>query len=185
MVIVISSVLTLIAVGSYSGFRKARLVRTGAESLNSAFVAARSYAISGNQWYRVVMQFRNPVTGDEEYSYWVDELPPNPNPSDPPNPYDLRDVPARRMKVTTPEFLQPGLKIADVTFGTTPTATLVQYPNDRYAIFRFGPSGETMESGAVHLIENVADSRIESNYYTIKIYSPTAKSKIFAEALKY
>lgn len=174
VVFAITAILTLLTVGGYANFRKNRQIRSGAESVNSVFVAARSYAIATGQWHRVVFQFRNP-DGREQYSYWVDEIDPftnsTPNPGVP--------EPARRAKVTTPDVLPEQVRITDIKVD--PYATEFSYPTNTYVVVRFFPDG-TSDNVAVHLLGLNGDPNNDAHYYTVKVYAPTGKSKIIADS---
>jgi prepilin-type N-terminal cleavage/methylation domain-containing protein len=184
VVIAIMSLLTLISVGTYSSFRKGRKIASGAEGVSTAFSTARSYAIAGNGWYTVVFQFRNPVTGAEESSYWIDEVYPDSGASAPStsNPFPPAHLQRKRPRVTTPQLLPDGVRISDVAVNTTGTMTYTDQTASQVAVL-FQPDS-TSDQASVHLIETVADPAIDTNYYTIKLYRPTAKAKIFPNAVK-
>jgi prepilin-type N-terminal cleavage/methylation domain-containing protein len=173
VVFAITAILTLIAVGSYASFRKSRQIRSAAESVNSVFVAARSYAIATGQWHRVVFQFKN-LAGAEQYSYWVDEIDPFtsavPNPAIP--------EPARKAKITTPDVMQEQVKISGIKIDPYPTE--FAHPADTYVVVRFFPDG-TSDMTSVYLLPIGADPAQDVNYYTVKVYSPTGKSKIIPD----
>lgn len=184
VVFAIVATISAVAVGSYSSFRKGRRIQSGAAMVNSLFVTARSYAISTNQHYRVVLQMRNPQTRTEQYALWIDQVSAPSEAS--PNPSTLDE--AVRAKVTTPELLPEGLRISDtlvtvVESGQTPTTTTVQFPKDNYAVVHFSPDG-TSDGAVVHLIDAASDPAVAENYYTVKLYQPTAATKILAEAKK-
>jgi prepilin-type N-terminal cleavage/methylation domain-containing protein len=174
VVFAITAVLSLIAVGTYANFRKNRQIRSAAESINSVFVAARSYAIATGQWHRVVFQMENPSTSAEQYSFWVDQIDPftslDPAPSVP--------EPAVKPKITTPDFLPERVRISDIEINTT--STTYQYPADPFVIGRFFPDGSS-DMITVHLLQKDSDPNVDSNYFTIKVYPPTGQAKIFPD----
>jgi len=173
IVVVIAMILTILAVGSYSAMRQRRNLRAAATSFNSALVTARSYAVSRNEWHRVVVQFRDPTTNNESPLYWIDEIPPGsntvPNPAIP--------EPAARPKVTTPQGLPVGVHFLDANVaGTTITATA-----NNYAIIRFFPNGSSDEA-EVRLYEDSVVANRPTPIQTVKLYGATSKSRIFGDA---
>lgn len=173
IVFAIIAIISLIAIGSYANFRRGRQIRSAAENINSVFVAARSFAITSGNWNRVVFQLRNPLSGKEEYSYWIDEL--DPNPTGPPNP--VVPPPPKTPKIITPIPLIEGVKIADVTLPSQ-VPTTYDISNSDYILVFFSPQG-TSDTALVHLLStDVSDSTVAASYYTVRLYGPTAKSKI-------
>lgn len=169
VVVVIASIITLVVVGSYAAIKQRRSLRSGSESLNSALVTARSYAVSRNAWHRLVLQFReSPTTGDE-FRYWIDEITPGSNTS--PNQATLE--PAVRPKLTTPQDLPASVSILDVTVnGTTYTGA-----NENYVVIRFFPDGSSDEA-TIRLLEDSQVGQRGTATAIIRLYSATAKSKI-------
>jgi prepilin-type N-terminal cleavage/methylation domain-containing protein len=174
VVIVIIGILTLVVISSYSTFRRTTRIKGGAQRINSCLVAARAHAVSTNSWYRVVLQL-------DTNSFWIDEIEPDSNAT--PNP--ALPEPARRPKVTTPEQLPTGLKITDVVVAAqTPDGTIpapFQYPPDRFIVIRFRPDGSS-DYAAIHLLGDNTDPAVDQNYYTVLLYSATAKSRIIPRA---
>jgi prepilin-type N-terminal cleavage/methylation domain-containing protein len=173
VVVLIAMILSVLAVGSYSAMKQRRNLRTAAESFNSALVTARSYAVSRNEWHRVVVQFRDPTTLTESPSYWIDEIPPGSNAT--PNP----TVPeaAARPKVTTPQNLPTGVHFLDASIGgTTFTATATNF-----VIIRFFPNGSSDEFDIRMYEDSVAGNR-PTPIQTVKLYGATPKSRIFGDA---
>lgn len=184
VVLAIIAIASVVVVGSYSNFRKGRRIQSGAAMINTLFATARSYAISTNQHYRVVLQMRNPMTQAEEYVLWIDQV--YSDVQEAPNPSLL--APAQKPKVTTPETLAQGLRIADATVnvvrpGQTATNQTMQYSTNNYAVIHFAPDG-TSDGATVHLIDAESDPAVSTNYHTIKLYQPTASSKIYADVRK-
>src|SRR5690606_26121899 len=75
-VVVIALILTLLAVNSYSAMKQRRSLRSGAEAVRDALVNARSLAVSRNAWHRVVLQVKDPTTGEAKFGFWIDEIDP-------------------------------------------------------------------------------------------------------------
>lgn len=172
-------VLTLVAVGSYATFRKSRQIRSAAEMVNSAFVNARSYAIARNATHRVVFQFRNPVTGAQEYSFWVDQTS-DAEAEAPVGPAKAPALPATAgiPKVVTPVQLIPEIRI----YGISPIdGTEFTPAQANYVVVRFKPDGSS-DSAAVHLISDSGNAADASSFYTVKLSSPTGKSRVYANA---
>jgi hypothetical protein len=166
-------ILSVLAVGSYSAMKQRRNLRTAAESFNSALVTARSYAVSRNEWHRLVIQFRDPVTVAESGVYWIDEVAPGSNST--PNP-GTPEVPVRP-KITTPQNLPLGVHFLDASIGgTTFTATA-----NNFVIIRFFPNGSSDEADVRLYEDSVAGNR-PTPIQTVKLYGATAKSRIFGDA---
>lgn len=175
VVVLITGLLSLVAVGSYSVMKQRRNLRGAAQSLNSVFVTARSYAVSRNAWHRVVLQFKDPVSGEEKPLYWIDEIQPNsnttPNPTFPEDPV--------RPKITTPQPLPVGVHFLDANVnGTTYTAAL-----EHYLVIRFLPNGST-DQASVRLYEDSQAANRPTPITTIKLFAATGKSKIIADTGK-
>ncbi|MCX7018949.1 MAG: prepilin-type N-terminal cleavage/methylation domain-containing protein [bacterium] len=185
VVIVMIMILTLMAIGSYANFRKSRRIRSAAENVNSAFVAARSYAIANDKWYRVVFQLKNPQTGAAQYAVWIDEI--QRNTSRPPNPANatINDG-VTRPKITTPEFLPEAVAVtgAVINNGVDPVFTLTSDGNN-YFLVRFMPDGSS-DQASIYLWDTQSPSATPltpppHSYYTVKLYAPTARSHIYPE----
>jgi prepilin-type N-terminal cleavage/methylation domain-containing protein len=174
IVVIIAGIVSFIAVGSYSAMKQRRNLRSAAESVNSAFVTARSYAVSRNAWHRVVFQLRETGTGvaSDRTNYWIDEIEPNSNTT--PNPVFPED--AVRPKITTPQPLPVGIHLLDANInGTTYTATAEQY-----LVIRFLPDGSS-DSAGVRLTEDSQAANRPQPVYTVRLYPATGKSKIMTD----
>lgn len=172
VVVVVTSIVSLVAVGSYSAMKQRRNLRGAAESVNSIFVTARSYAVSRNAWHRVVFQFRDPASGDEKPLYWIDEI--QPNSSTTPNP--ALPEPAVRPKLTTPQLLPVGIHFLDANVnGTTYTASAEQN-----LVVRFLPNGSS-DQASIRIYEDSQAGNRATPITTIKLFAATAKSKIISD----
>jgi Tfp pilus assembly protein FimT len=168
-------ILSLAAVGSYASFRKGRRVVLASQTLASTLGAARTYAISTNGWYRVVLQFRNPVDNQVQYAYWIDEIEPNTNTV--PNPgTNLVTQNVKRAKITTPEKLTESVEIASAISMTT--ATVVTAQTGSYAIVRFFQDGSS-DMASIRLRDRTGDPSSPSSLSTIKVYPGTGKTQVF------
>lgn len=180
-VVAIVGILSATSVGLYSGYARDRRITAAASMVNSVLMTARSQAISANRWYTVVFQFRDPLTGTDSPSVWVDEVQANytqPGPSSdaPFGPTYYRRVTPR---VTTPQPFPEGVQLTDIVVGTTNTLTAA---NGHVAVV-FRADG-TSDYASIHLLDTASDPADDSKYTTVKLYSPTAKSKIFPNERK-
>jgi Tfp pilus assembly protein FimT len=173
MVLLIIMVLSVGAVGGYLRFRESRAIKTGAENLMAAFAAARSFAISTNSPHRLVIETRDPVTGAERVSYWVDEI--FPGSSDEPFP-TLPDQ-ARTPRVTTPEFLPEGVRLYDITSrDITATADSINY-----AVIRFFRDGST-DGARLRLIDsNIPTEAQARRVATVRLFPATGQRTLRME----
>lgn len=179
VVLTIAGILTLIAIGSYSNFREGRRLRSAAQGINSLFVSARSYAITTGKPHRVVFQLQDPITSSQRFVAWIDEY-------DPLQPLDsapvtVMPVTTVRPKITTPEPMTEGVRVADFTVAPEGgTSVTLQYPftSANYAVIRFMADG-TSDYADVHLLEETGDVSLSRDYYTVRLYSATAKPKMY------
>lgn len=179
VVLAIVLVVTLVAVGGYANLRKGRSVRTAAEAVQALLVGARAYAITTNGHYRVVIQMRNPSTGQEQTSYWIDEIYPSDAEVTTPNPA----VPeaAKTPKITTPELLPEDVDLADVEVVQVKDpgiSTKASPETTSYAVIRFFPDGSS-DGATVRLVRGgalTADNNPRA--YVIRLVAPTAKARI-------
>lgn len=172
IVVLIASIVTLTAIGSYSAMRQRRNLIGTAATLNSAMITARSYAVSRNAWHRLVIQFRNPGSQAEDYAWWIDEIPPNSNTT--PNP-TVPD-PAVRAKLTTPQRPPAGIQFLDANVrGTTYTASA-----NNYVVIRFQPDGSS-DDAVVRLTEDSTVGNRAAPVAAVKLYAATAKSKVLKD----
>ncbi|PKO18877.1 hypothetical protein CVU37_05760 [candidate division BRC1 bacterium HGW-BRC1-1] len=180
-VVAIVGILSATSVGIYAGYARDRRITAAASMVNSVLMTARSQAISANKWYTVVFQFRDPLTGADSPSVWIDEVlanytQPGPSSDAPFGPTYYRRVTPR---VTTPQPLPEGVQLTDIVVGTTNTLTAA---NGHVAVV-FKADG-TSDYASVHLLDAASDPVDDSKYTTVKLYSPTAKSKIFPNERK-
>jgi prepilin-type N-terminal cleavage/methylation domain-containing protein len=172
VVVVITSIISLVAVGSYAVMKQRRNLRGAAQSINSAFVTARSYAVSRNAWHRVTFQLKDPANGQEKPLYWIDEI--QPNSSTTPNPAFPET--AVRPKITTPQPLPVGVHFLDINVnGTTFTAA-----SEQYIVVRFMPNGSSDQAN-VRIYEDSQAGNRPTPITTIRLYAATGKSKIVSD----
>lgn len=176
VVVTIIIILTLSAVGGYTRFAAARHVESGAESIRMVLNTARSYAISTNRWHRVVFQFRNPMTGQEDFTYWIDDI--YQNTSTTPNPASPGTDPGiLKPKVTSPEPLDSVLRIASVRVDNGVTNNTYDSQTNNAVVVRFKPDGSS-DGVLVNLLRKNQDRTNASNYTQIKVYSPSGSSRV-------
>ncbi|RMH27525.1 MAG: prepilin-type N-terminal cleavage/methylation domain-containing protein [Candidatus Hydrogenedentota bacterium] len=174
VVVLIIAVLSVVAVGSYASFRNARRLNLGASSLANTFSTARSYAISTNKWHRVVVQLKNPVSGIEEFAYWIDEIAagsstiPNPSPAN-------VGAGVVRSKLVGVGTLPEDVRVAEAAVHTT--GTLITPSTDYFAIVRFKPDGSA-DMASLHLEDMRASPAGPNRLATIKVYPATGKVQL-------
>ncbi len=181
-VIVLS--VTLMAVGAYANLRRSRTVKTAAEAVQAAFVAARAYAITTNGTYRVVIQMRDPSMTSSQVSYWIDEI----YRGDDSPPFSNVPSGAKTPKLSTPALLPEDVDLFDVTVTQTRPVQLQvtgSATTADFATVRFFPDGWS-DAAEVRLVrdgELTADAT-NPHAYAIRMAPATAKSKIVAAELQ-
>jgi len=169
VVVIIAALVTLAVVGSYASMKQRRSLKTAMESLNSALVTARSYAVSHNAWHRLVFQFR-PATGQpDEFLYWIDEIAPASNTTI--NPQALE--PAVKAKLTTPERFPASVSVLDATIN----GVTVVPANSNYMVIRFFPDGSS-DDVTIRLLEDSTVGQRGNAIGTIRLFGATAKPKM-------
>lgn len=172
-VVSIALILTVVAVNSYSSMQQRRSLRSGAQSVRDAMINARSLAVSRNAWHRLVFQWRDPVTNEAEYGFWIDEI--DPGTSTTPNPITLE--PATRALVVPWKGLPDSVHVVDASVrGTTYTATAT----NPYIVIRFMPNGSSDQAN-VRLLEESHAPPSGSIFSQIRLFSATAKPAILAD----
>lgn len=153
IVLAILSIFSTLAVLSYGTYRKSLRLKSAAREINTLFSTARNLAIEQNSYFQATIDISN-------RRIWVDKINYLSNISEP--------------KITTPKQLNDFVTITDVTVNsrtdTSGVAHIVFRPN------------ATSDYATVHLIRESDDTTVEENYYTIRVYSSTAKSRIYPDA---
>jgi prepilin-type N-terminal cleavage/methylation domain-containing protein len=174
VVVLIIAVLSVVAVGSYTSFRNARRLNFAASALTNTFATARSYAISSNKWHRVVVQLKNPVSGIEEFAYWIDEIASGSSTVPNPSPANI-GAGVVRSKLIGVGTLFDDVRVAEVAVNTT--GTLITPSTDYFAVVRFKPDGSA-DLASLHLEDMRASPAGPNRLATIKVYPATGKVQL-------
>lgn len=149
IVMLILSILSGLAIFSYSEFRSYLRVRSAAQEIVSTLSAARSMAINQNGYFRVGF---NMDTG----SIWVDEV----------DSYGRLSQP----QVIHPHFINEQVKIVAIKVEDNFFLNGIGY-------IQFYPTA-TAQNSTIYLRKSNAPD-VDENYYTIKIFPGTGKAKIY------
>ena len=179
-VCLIICILSAISILGYANYRKSRRVRSAADSLSAAFTAARANAISTNRWYRVVMQIRDLETSAPAGSIWLDEILSHSNTTPNPTTTTITNGVVRG-KVTTPEPMPESVAFSDSVINNDGVTYKLPATGNQYFVVRFLPDG-TSDQASIRLYDTLSDANTTSSYYTVKVYAPTARPKVFPEA---
>ena len=126
------------------------LDRSTAEQIQTLFSTARALAINQNAYFQAVLDL-------DTSGLWIDQIDQTGTVTTP--------------KLTTPENWSLYVRILDAQVDGAPTSGgLVR--------IQFRPNG-TSDSARILLLSEGGDSRATSNTSTIKLYSATARSRIF------
>lgn len=159
-VIVIMMVLVSLALSGFRIFQHQLPIKSSATRLNEALATARTFAISRNSFFRVTLDLDNG-------NFWVDEI------VDPAvNPTALPTTP----KVIPTEGIDNNVIIEGV-LDTGSTAVLTT----GFQHFVFGPDGAADRDARIFFIMRGDDPAAEQNFYTVRLYSPTGHSQVFAK----
>ena len=149
-VIVIIAILSSLSVIGFRRSRQTSLIDSESRKIRNAFSTARSWAIGQSGYFQVVISL-------DDSSYWIDQI--------------NAAGTVTRAKVITPEAIHDLVEITDLSIGSVSYTSGVQY-------VRFYPNGRSNEV-TVHLILAAADHSDAAQYYTIRLYGPTARANIF------
>ena len=180
VVVALMLILSGAIIGIYAWAKTEQKVAAGAKRVNSLFITARSFAVIDNGWYAAVFQFRNPVTNAKEATFWIDEVYKDSASAaaTATNPFPPSYLQRKRPRITTPIGLPSGVELSDVVINTTGTVLYNDSAYSQVAILFRGDG--TSDQASVHLHDAAADPADLTSYYTVKLYGPTAKSKVFA-----
>lgn len=149
-VVVIMALLATMAIAVYSNQRRALRSRLSAKQIETLFSTARTLSINQNAHFQAVLDLATS-------GLWIDQV-------------DADGSPVS-YKITTPETMSSYVQVVDVSVnGTAYTGGVVR--------IHFRPNG-TSESARIVLLNEGGDSRGPGEYYTIKLYGPTARSRIY------
>ncbi len=186
VVAVIVLTVSLMAVGAYANLRRSRTVKTAAETVQAAFVAARAYAITTNGTYRVVFQLRDSSAPSAQPSFWIDEI--YRGDATPPITSLATLERAKAPKLSTPELLPEDVDLFDLKITQDRPAQLVvtgSAATADFATVRFFPDGSS-DAAEVRLVRDgeLAADATNPHAYTIRLVTPTAKSRIVSAELQ-
>lgn len=151
IVITIGTILAVIAGAGYRLYERESPVKYAAQRLNRAAATARSYAVTNNDYYALIIdtKFQN---------FWIDIV-------------DKDGVTIDNgWKVTAPESL--GDKVSLVAWNGTIDGRV---PEERRVVFQ--PDGS---SGNAKLWLKMGDSASKV-YYAVRIYGPTGQSRVMSD----
>ncbi len=154
IVIIIIGLLSGLAIISYSGYRNYLLLRNASREITSALSTARSLAINNNGYYRAGFAL-------EEGMFWIDEVDAYGNPS--------------RPKVVHVKYVNELVEITSIVVGED------EY-DEGFVYIMFYPDS-TAEFSSIYL-KRKAGSDADEEYYTIRLYPGTAKTRIYPNQRK-
>ncbi|MBN1865684.1 hypothetical protein JW916_00175 [Candidatus Sumerlaeota bacterium] len=153
-ILLIILILTSLSAIGYRRYLDTSVVAVESQKIRKAFATARSWGISQNDYYRVVFSF-------DDRSYWIDQTDAAGN--------------TVRPKVVTPEPIHQDVAIEELRIGSTSYSSGVRN-------VRFFPDGRSDEA-AVYLVREALlrppNTPAPTDYYTIRLYGPTARANIF------
>ena len=146
----IISILSTLAILTYSNYRKHLQVKSTADSVNALLATSRTYAISHNGYFQAVIDL-------DDGSFWIDEVTIFGNLVTP--------------KLVTPEKVTNFVRIVDVeVLGVVHTTGIVR--------LLFRPEGSS-DYAKIHVLGEKADPAFDDNYFTVVLYSSTGRAKVF------
>lgn len=173
VVLAVIALLSVLSLSAYQGFHSGRRAVHAAEMLASALSAARSQAIALRVPYRVVIQLRDPATGQVRSAFWVDELDPATAPalSLYPSPGELA-MGVRRQQVSGVIVPPEGVLVTDVIAGTTTTVPLAP----SFAVVNFTPSGASTYASI--RLEDIRAQDAASRTSQVTVYPATGRARV-------
>lgn len=155
-VLCIAAVLATLVVATFFRSHQVSLLDNEARKFQSILSLARSKAISENTHYQFGYWVDTP-------SYWLDRLTPD-------------GMAVDQAQIVTPEPLSDRIDVS-FSFETALGSPAARPPGVIVMHFKSNGSSDT---GSIWLIRKTADKNDPSEYYTIKLYGPTGRAKIFA-----
>ena len=176
VVMMLVGILTVASTTIYVNARKQDDLAGEARKIQKAMATARSYAISSEDHYFQITFWNDRPWRPRGYGYWywIDEI----------AACDLSDAvtptTVTRAKIVTPESLNIQLAFPhDLVSDPHPRITGgVADPSLNTIAFRFCPDG-TSDDGAIALIRREANPEDSSAYQRVRLYGPTARSRVF------
>ena len=151
VVMLIISLMATVSVGVYVNYYKANLVESEAGKIDRLLATARGNAIRNAVPTRATFWLDRPA-------YWIDE--------------GSEADGNLRLQITTPEQVHDLVRISSIDVNSSPTMS------SGVAEITFRPDG-TSDNATIHLLHKEAKAGDDSEYYTIKVYGPTGRSKVF------
>jgi len=149
-VLVVMGILTSFAVVLYGNYHRALRAKSAARQMEVLFSTARALAINQNAHFQAVLDL-------DTSGMWIDRI--------------ATDGTVVAPKITTPDNWSIYVKPIEVAVnGASYQSGLVR--------IRFHPDG-TSDSARIVLMTEGGDSLKRPSIYTIKLYSPTARSRVF------
>ena len=150
-VLVVMGILTSFAFLVYGNHRRALRARTAARQIGTLFTTARAFAINQNAHFQAVLDLSTS-------GLWIDRI----------DQGGQVVVP----KMTTPENWSVYVRVMGVSVNGD------AFENGLVRI-RFHPNG-TADSARIILLGEGGGTHSAGDYFTVKLYSPTARSRVFA-----
>ena len=149
-VLTIIGILSSFAVLVYGSYRRSVRAKSAAQQIVALFSTARILAINQNAHAQAVLDL-------DTSGMWIDQT----------------DQDGRILvpKLTTPEMWSAYVRLVEVDVNGT------LYPSGLVRI-RFHPNG-TSDSARIVLLSEGGDSRSPGEFLTLKLYSPTARTRAF------
>lgn len=154
------AIAVIVSVIGFSGtrlFSRQLPVKTTASQLSHMCSTARSFAISGNTYYRVLIDLDN-------RNFWIDR-------SDDPATIGTDEW---KPKVVSPEKVDPRVKIEGIAFGLN---TTVQTTGIQSILFR--PDGSADQEAHITIHQAADDPAIGTNIFTVRVYGPTGVNQVY------
>jgi prepilin-type N-terminal cleavage/methylation domain-containing protein len=149
-VLVIVVVLSTISLASFSAYNRLSMVSTTSQMLLRTLAAARSYAVANNGYYQVTLDL-------DGGAFWIDETDSSGNITVP--------------KVITPNEIDDRVVLDSATIDSSDATSGI-------ARLRFYPNGSSVDA-YVYIIRRGANISSGTEYWTIRLYGPTARAVIF------
>lgn len=159
--LVIGMIVSVIGFAGFQLFNHREPPKSAAERFSHALSTARSFAVSRNGYYQVVLDL-------DQKNFWIDEIP---NPSLP-----VSDPNAGQFqpKIVAPERIDDRANIEGVLqsgASTLQTAGL--------QVFVFRPDGSSDRDARIYFYSVQDDPTDNSSIFTVRLYGPSGHNKTF------
>lgn len=156
-VIMVGLIVSVIGFSGFQIYERRLPARSSALRFSYALSTARTFAISRNGFYRVVLDLDNE-------NFWIDEL------ADPAD----TSFGEYRPKVVSPERIDERARIE----GVLQTGSgAVQTSGFQRFVFR--PDGSSDRDARIYFFNRGEDTTLERNIYTVRLYGPTGVNEVF------